>query len=266
MHIKKQQWDAKDYAKNSSAQQQWATELIKKLNLCGDESILDIGCGDGKITAQLAAAVPTGSALGIDLSEDMIQLAIEQYAPSICPTLSFLCMNATQIKIPKKVDIAFSNAALHWVKDHTAVLKGIHSSLKPNGKILLQMGGYGNAQGVLDAINEVATDPRWQQYLADFKLPYYFHNVAQYQALLKNCGFKPVRVELIPKDMQHKGSSGLIGWLRTTWFPYTELLPAELRETFLAAICATYTAKHPIDSNGNTNVKMVRLEIEANAI
>ncbi|MDD5244740.1 MAG: hypothetical protein PHU49_12055, partial [Syntrophorhabdaceae bacterium] len=116
---------------------------------------------------------------------------------------------------------------------------------------------------VLDTIEEIIRGARWQQYYEDFTLPYHFYGPEEYKAWLPDNGFHPVRVELLPKDMQHQGAEGLMGWLRTTWFPYTDRLPMELRDPFLAEVVETYTAAHPIDSLGNTHVKMVRLEVEA---
>ncbi len=259
-------WNAEDYAKNSSAQLQWGQELISKLALQGNESVLDIGCGDGKISAQLALAVKNGSVVGIDLSEDMIQLAEEMLPSDKYPNLSFLCMDAANIRLSKKFDVAFSNAALHWVKDHIAVLRGIRTCLKEGGKILLQMGGRGNAADVFSAVKMVMQHPQWKHYYREFEPPYYFYGLEEYENWLIKSGFRSVRVELVSKDMQHQGVEGLLGWLRTTWFPYTDRLPIELRDAFLADVVAAYTATHPIDFLGNTHVRMVRLEVEAKAI
>jgi trans-aconitate 2-methyltransferase len=104
----KHNWNADDYANNSSAQLQWAEELITKLALRGSESLLDIGCGDGKITAQLAHVVKNGRVLGIDSSESMIQRASEQFPPTTNPNLSFLHMDATEIHLSQRFDVAFS--------------------------------------------------------------------------------------------------------------------------------------------------------------
>lgn len=266
MQSVQQKWNAEDYAKNSSAQLQWAQELISKLVLQGYESVLDIGCGDGKISAQLALAVKNGNVLGIDLSENMIRFASEQFPSEKYPNLSFLRMDATKIHLSKRFDVAFSNATLHWVKDHTAVLRGVHTCIKPGGKILLQMGGCGNAADVTDAIESVLHHPRWDRYFGDFTPPYHFYGPEEYGGWLLESGFHPVRAELVSKDMQHHGVEGLLGWLRTTWFPYTDCLPVELSDAFLAEVIETYTAAHPIDVLGNTHVKMIRLEIEALAI
>ena len=266
MQPAEQKWNAEDYAKNSSAQLKWAQELISKLALQGYESVLDIGCGDGKISAQLALAVKDGRVLGIDLSEDMIRLASSQFPPAKYPNLSFVRMNATGIRLSERCDVAFSNATLHWVKDHIAILHGAHVSLKPGGKILFQMGGRGNATEVFGTIGKVLEHPQWRRYFDDFTQPYHFYGAEEYKDWLLECGFRPVRVELAPKDMRHHGTEGFTGWLRTTWFPYTERLPVRLRDAFLAEVVAAYMAAHPVDARGNTHVKMVRLEVEAYAI
>jgi len=204
--------------------------------------------------------------LGIDLSEDMVRLASEQFPSAKYPNLSFLRMDATAIRLSERFDIAFSNAALHWVENHIAVLRGVHACLKSGGKILFQMGGCGNATEVFGAIKKILQHPRWQRYYEDFTPPYHFYGPEEYEAWLLESCFRPVRVELVPKDMQHHGAKGLMGWLRTTWFPYTDRLPVELRDAFLTEVVEAYTAAHPIDALGNTHVKMVRLEVEAYAL
>ena len=164
MQSMRQKWNAEDYAKNSSAQQKWAQELISKLALLGYESVLDIGCGDGKISAQLALALKEGNVVGIDLSEDMIRLATEKFSSSEYQNLSFLRMDAMDIRLPMRFDVVFSNATLHWVKDHVAVLRGIRTCLKTGGKVLLQMGGRENADDVFGAIQMVTESSRWKPY------------------------------------------------------------------------------------------------------
>lgn len=150
-------WDAKDYSKNSANQLQWAKELIPKLKLSGNEKLLDIGCGDGKITAELAQNLPNGSVIGIDNSEAMINLAKTSFAEKSYPNLSFQRMDARELKFVEQFDRVFSNAALHWIIDHRPVLNGVYKSLKMSGKLLFQMGGKGNAQDILGIIDEART-------------------------------------------------------------------------------------------------------------
>jgi len=256
-------WSAEDYAKNSSAQKIWATELLSKLLLTGKESIIDIGCGDGLITNDIAVSLPDGFVVGIDSSERMIALASKTYQRK---NLSFYTMSAEEITLDKKFDAAFSTATLHWVKDHQKVLVGLKKHLNQNARILFQMGGFGNAEEVIRIVEAMILDKRWQNYFEGFVFPYFFYKINDYKKLLPLTGYEPVRIELIPKDMIHENVADLKGWIRTTWFPYTDKLPEELKEVFIDKIVENYLAVHPVDEHGRTHVKMIRLEIEARNI
>jgi len=132
-------WNAEEYAQHSSAQAHWARELIGKLALRGYETLLDIGCGDGKISAEIARIVAIGRVTGLDSSAEMIRLAAESFPREQYPNLTFVRQDATAIHLEEVFDVVFSNAALHWVRDHVAVLRGIRHCLRPRGRILLQI-------------------------------------------------------------------------------------------------------------------------------
>lgn len=258
--VKKDQWNAQDYAKNSGAQEAWARELMTKLELKGNERALDIGCGDGRITQLISSRLKQGSIVGIDYSTDMVNLARNSHQAD---NLEFEVMDATNIAFEERFDLAFSNAALHWVKDHRKVLKTLAANLNPNARVLLQMGGKGNAAEILTAIDQVLSAPFWNQYFTDFEFPYFFYSDEDYLLWLNAAGLQGNRVELIPKDMMHDSPEQLKGWLRTTWFPYTNRVPESLREDFLSAIISNFLKLKPVDSTGRTHVNMVRLEVEA---
>jgi trans-aconitate methyltransferase len=175
-------------------------------------------------------------------------------------------MDATEIRLPQKFDVAFSNATLHWVKNQIAVLRGVQACIKSGGKILFQMGGRGNAADIFCAVEKIVQRSHWQRYYENFTSPYHFYGPEEYETWLLANGFRPVRVELVPKDMQYPGADGLKGWLRSTWFPYTDRLPEKLRDTFLAEVVETYLKAHPADTLGKIHAKMVRLEVEAYAL
>jgi trans-aconitate methyltransferase len=144
-----EQWNAEGYHKNSLEQQKWGLELLDKIALSGNERVLDVGCGDGKLTAEIVRRVPNGSVPGIDKSEDMIHFARERYQPEVFPNLTFMLLDARELDFNQEFDIAFSNAALHWIEDHPSVLHKIRGSLKAGGRVIAQMGGKGNASGIL---------------------------------------------------------------------------------------------------------------------
>jgi trans-aconitate methyltransferase len=262
-NMKTYRWNAKDYEQNSQAQQKWARELIANLNLTGTEHILDLGCGDGKVSAEIASLVSDGAVVGVDNSRQMIELAQTKYPPNQHPNLIFQVMDASHLSFADCFDLAFSNAVLHWVKNHQPVVAGLYKSLKTGGKILLRMGGKGDAKGIILVMNEVRASHKWAQYFTNFEFPFTFSGVDDYHKLLKEVGFSIIRVELIPKDMTHEGKSGLAGWIRTTWLPYTQRIPEEQRETFIEEVAANYLAKVPLDAEGKAHVAMVMIEVEA---
>lgn len=258
-------WNPEDYARHSSAQWDWARELIAKLNLRGDETLLDIGSGDGKVSAAIARSLPHGEVVGIDNSQDMIDLAARAYPKLDYPNLSFHRMDAREITFENRFDVAFSTATLHWVIDHRPLLRGVARSLRRPGRLLFQMGGKGNAHDILSVLRLLTLYEVWAGFFRGFPFPYGFHSPEEYIPWLREAGLEPVRVELIPKDMVQAGPEGLAGWIRTTWMPYTERVPAERRESFISEVIGAYLKKHPLDDQGMVHVKMVRLEVEARA-
>lgn len=259
-------WDAEDYHKSSSQQKKWALELLAKLKLKGNERVLDVGCGDGKITAVISQHVPHGSVLGVDNSESMIAFAQKNFPVSTFPNLSFQVCDAEKLFFNSEFDAIVSFSALHWVHDHAAALRGMHASLKSHGIILLSFGGKGNAEGVQEAVKKVILQKKWRGYFKKFVFPWKFYSVEGYRKILRAAGFHEKHLALVPKDMVHHGKEGLKSWLRTTHgLPYKAMLPENLHESFIDEVASEYLNLYPLDENGNTHVLMVRLEVEADS-
>ena len=256
-------WNPEDYAKNSDAQLKWARSLLKNINLQKYESILDVGCGDGKITADLAATLPQSWVVGVDSSPEMIAYAGEKYSQSRYPNLTFDCVDARSLNFNREFDLIFSNATLHWVDDHQAFLQGANLALKNKGRLIISCGGEGNAAQILATFAELTASDNWKDYFNDFYNPYFFYGIKDYRSWLKQAGFNVKRLELVPKDMTHQGKEEFAGWIRTTWMPFTKYVPKEKRSRFIAQFVDLYLANNPLDEQGLTHVSMVRLEVDA---
>ena len=259
-------WNPVEYAANSAVQQSWARELMAQLALRGDEKILDVGCGDGKITAELARAVPHGFVTGVDASAEMIAFARKTFPSATTGNLEFQIADAREIggsAATGTFDLVFSNAALHWVDDHEKFLRGAAAVLQTGGKLMVSCGGKGNAHDVFLALRPEMRLARWREFFRGMPLPYFFYAPAAYEKWLPKYGFKITTLKLAPKDATYTGAKGFATWLRTTWLPFTQRVPENLREEFIAAVTARYVAKHPPDATGQVDVRMVRLEIEA---
>lgn len=256
-------WDPADYAAHSAPQLLGARELLGRLALRGHERVLDVGCGDGRVTAELAAAVPRGRVRGVDNSAEMIRFARAHYPPERFPNLEFRRQDARALRGPPQFDIVFSNAVLHWVDDHPAFLRGAAACLQSGGRLLVACGGRGNAQDLFTSLRATMRQPRWRAFFRGLQPPYFFHDPEAYEAWLPRFGFARVSVRLTESRTLFADRSALADWLRTTWLPYTQRVPAALRGQFIDAVVATFAARHPPDAMGRLSVRMVRLEIEA---
>ena len=257
------QWNPRDYVAHSAAQLAWANELLARLNLRGHERILDIGCGDGRITAQVARVVTAGRIVGLDSSPEMIEFARGSHPGASHPNLEFVCQDASEMRLDGPFDVVFSNAALHWIADHAALYRAVARLMPPGARLITSCGGRGNAAEFVAVVEELTRNERWTQEFGDFPLPWSFHGADESERWLIAAGLRPIRVALVAKDMTHTDREGLAAWVRTTWLPYTQRLPEDRREAFIADAVEHFLVCHPPDSAGRTHVAMVRLEVDA---
>lgn len=256
-------WRPEKYEKSSKAQQCWAEELLSKIDIAGSERVLDIGSGDGKITARIAEMVPRGSVLGIDSSEAMVSFAIEKFPEEMHPNLYFQHGDARCLKYDEQFDLVVSFAALHWVSDHGPVLRGIRDALKPGGRAFLTFGGRGNAAGALAIADGMIAEDSWRRSFEVFDFRYAFFGPEEYRIWIEDAGLVPQRVELIQKDMVQPGPEAFAGWIESTWLPYLERVPEDRRREFISEVVGRYLRFHPPDGEGRVHVGMVRLEVAA---
>jgi trans-aconitate 2-methyltransferase len=255
-------WNAADYAVNSRGQQAWALSTIDRIELGPSDAVLDVGCGDGKVTVELARRVPSGRVAGIDSSPDMVRLAMETWGESL-PNVEFRVVDARALDFPPVFDWVFSNSALHWVPDHPAVLRGVARALKPGGRIMLSMGGRGTAAAVHRVLDDFRSGGTWAPHLADVVPPHHFFGPEEYGRWLPAAGLRVRRVELTGKEMRHAGIDALQGWLRTTWMPYLERIPSEAQAEFIAQLAEGVRNGCETNEDGAIVLPMVNLEVEA---
>jgi len=264
-----QQWNPSDYEKNSSAQERAALTLLSKLDLKGDEQILDIGCGDGKITLKMAAMVPRGRVLGIDSSKEMIAFARRRISsPSISSSsyanISFETRDALNLNYSNEFDLVTSFACLHWIKDHLAVLKGIERSLKYGGWMIIQCRGRseGTDGDIFSMAREIIRSERWHKYFRGYSNSQGTYGPEEYHAWLDQAGLEELKANLTIKDLVLPGRAGLEGFIRTTWLSVTERIPEDTRPQFINEITDKYLERRPL-KDGLAYVGMGVLEVAA---
>ena len=187
----KDEWSGEYYKEHSQPQHKSALKIIDAIKFNGNESILDIGCGDGKITAELARRVPNGSVIGIDASPDMIKQAICDF--SDIKNVSFICQDATEIDYDDQFDYVLSFAAIHWVENKASLFKKIYKALKSHGKLLITAGTDTDSE-LKKAFATISSQPQWGEHFSKQEQRYKGIPIPAYKTLLSECGFEQYTV------------------------------------------------------------------------
>lgn len=227
------EFDGEKYEKASSHQKEWGDSMIQELSLKGREEILDLGCGDGRLTEELAGLVPDGNVLGIDASKGMIATAKNKEKQN----LSFRQMDINQLDFENKFDVIFSNAALHWVKDHVKLLENSYRALKAHGVILWDFGGDGNCANFQASIREVIQDEKYKAYFEHLEWPWYMPKKSDYEAVLSSAGFSDYWVTEVNRDRYFANKEEIIKWIdQPSIVPFIGNVPDEQKEEFRADV------------------------------
>ncbi|KAF0133278.1 MAG: trans-aconitate 2-methyltransferase [Candidatus Saganbacteria bacterium] len=256
-------WNSGLYKNFSQNQLNWGKELIEKLAPQTGENILDVGCGNGILTAEIAKLAAPGKALGIDSSEDMINSAQQSYSINDYPNLLFKICPIERFESKDAFDGVFSNASLHWVKDHQLALKNIYKALRNGGRIVLQFGGKNNAHQVVDAFEKVINEQKYSPYFNDMEFPWSFLTVEEYKLLLIEIGFTKVDVFMSQKNAILNGKQELEGWIRSTWTPYLSRLPEDSIDSFVREVIECFCHENKPSNKGQFEVEMFRLNVFA---
>jgi SAM-dependent methyltransferase len=243
-----QTWDVSLYAGNGRFVALLAESLVDALQPQPGERILDLGCGDGFLTRRIAESGAT--VVGVDASPQMMAAAKEQGA-------DVHCVNAESLPFDQEFDAVFSNAALHWMRDQDAVLRGVRRALKPGGRFVAECGGQGNIAAIRVALLAVLTAHGIPAEQIENNR---FFTCGEYRARLENQGFLVEEITLTPRATPLP--SGMAAWLQTFRRSVLELLPQEDR---VAAIEQIVALLKPVlcDREGHWTADYVRLRFRA---
>jgi ubiquinone/menaquinone biosynthesis C-methylase UbiE len=213
-----QSWDAKQYGQNAAFVHGLAGGVVEWLAAKPGERILDLGCGDGQLSLQIQA---TGAIVtGVDASESMVAAARGR---------GIKAEHSNVEKLPfesHSFDAVFSNAVLHWVKNHDTMLAEVRRVLRPGGRFVAEFGGHGNVAAIMVALRAVLNRHGFGNLEDGVN---YYPSVETYRARLEQHGFQVEQIQLIPRPTLLP-ESGMDGWLRTFRRGVLDALPAELRE------------------------------------
>jgi trans-aconitate 2-methyltransferase len=247
------EWNPSEYARISALQAAMAEEVLLLLDLKGTERILDIGCGNGKTTAEIAARVPQGAVVGVDASAGMVAFSAAHRDPALNPNLQFAVADARHLPYQHEFDLVVSFNALHWIPDQAKALQSIHSSVKPDGRVQLRLVSKGKRKSLEDTIEETRLSPRWIGYFETFHAPYLHLSVEQYAELAERNGFQVCRIRSQAKAWDFQSRAAFLAFGSVTFVEWTQHLPEAERLAFVTDALDRYQ-KVAADAPGEENL------------
>ena len=227
------EWDAAAYSKQSALQKWLADEHLASLQLAGNERVLDLGCGDGKITAEIADRLPLGSAHGVDPSTDMIAFARQHFAAPARSNLTFAVADATRLSYRNEFDLIVSFNALHWVRDQHAALHGIHAALRQVGRAFLVFVPQGVRRSLEDVLEDTRKSARWARYFSGYAAPYAHFTLDEYRKMAGECGLRVERIDVEDKVWDFETRDAFVRFGSVTFVEWTRLIPEDERTDFI---------------------------------
>jgi trans-aconitate 2-methyltransferase len=239
------EFDGKKYEKASAHQKEWGDKLISEINFTGNEKILDLGCGDGKLTETLSTLVPNGYVLGVDASKGMIDVAKEKEKNN----LNFRLLDINKIELSDKFDVIFSNATLHWIKDHRRLWKNLTKILADNGIVRFNFAADGNCAHFFNIVRTAITKIEYEKYFKKFEWPWYMPTIEEYENIVRPLSFSEIKIWGENADRLFPDQESIIGWInQPSIVPFLDYIEASKKESF-----RTFVIEHMLKETAQQN-------------
>jgi trans-aconitate 2-methyltransferase len=225
-------WDAATYDRVSDPQLGWALEQLERLEVRGDEVVLDAGCGSGRVTALLAERVPSGRVYAVDVAPSMAEHA----RAALGARATVLCQDLVELDLPEPVDAVFSNATFHWIHDHDALFAALHRTMKPGARLVAQCGGRGNIDAFRTAADSVAAEEPFDQFFVGWQRPWNYATAEETVPRLERAGFTAVSCWLEPKRVELTDPRPFVQTVCLV--RHLDPIPDGLREPFIDRVLA----------------------------
>ncbi len=255
-------WEGESYAKSLAPGKRDGFGAVSRVDCQEGGRILDVGCGDGGISARLAAKFSGCEVVGIDLSPSMVGYAQKLYGTR--SNLSFRVGDARFLGIDQEFDLIVSFATMHWIKEQGAALAEFYRALKPEGRVFLQF-PIQLPDPFYKALEQTLADPLWEPYFVDYAPPWTFYHLGEYLFFLYDAGFLLSDMRVFISDEAFPSKEAFQQSL-SEWLPYLERLPEERKHRFLVQLVENYVVLAPGDEAGQVFFHEPLLEVECNKL
>jgi trans-aconitate 2-methyltransferase len=232
-------WDGPSYDRISGPMEALGREVLARLALRGDETVLDAGCGSGRVTQALLERLPRGKVIAVDASSSMIDAAAERFAElarSGDERLELRLADLLELELAERVDAVLSTATFHWIAEHERLFGRLRSLLRAGGQLVAQCGGEGNIDGLRGRARPVQEREPYAEYFRDWQPPWNYAAPAATRARLLRAGFAQAQCWLQPAPLQPEHAREFLATI--VLGPHVQQLPEELREPFMDEVLA----------------------------
>jgi trans-aconitate 2-methyltransferase len=245
------EWSGASYDRISGPMEALGRQVLDRLHLRGDETVLDAGCGSGRVTQALIERLPRGRVIAADASPSMVQAARERLGPEA----DVRVLDLLELDLETPVDAILSTATFHWIADHERLFARLHANLRAGGQLVAQCGGQGNIDGLRGVANGVLAREPYAEHFRDWQAPWNYAAPDVTEERLRTAGFAGARCWLTPAPTQPEYPREFLETI--VLGPHVQRLPAPLREPYMDEVMAALGEPVVVD--------YVRLNIDASA-
>jgi trans-aconitate 2-methyltransferase len=221
------EWNGASYDRISGPMEALGRQVLARLELRGDETVLDAGCGSGRVTEALIERLPEGKVIAVDASSSMAQAARERLGAQA----DVRVLDLLDLELQTPVDAVLSTATFHWIADHQRLFARLHAALRPGGQLVVQCGGEGNIDQLRGVANEVLARAPYAEHFTNWQAPWNYAAPDITEKRLLAAGFTEARCWLTPAPTQPEYPREFL--MTIVLGPHVQQLPESLREPFM---------------------------------
>jgi trans-aconitate 2-methyltransferase len=228
-------WDGSSYDRISATMEAFGLDVLGRLQLDGGETVLDAGCGSGRITQALLERLPHGHAIAVDQSPSMLDAARVRLAePLDAGTVEVRALDLLELELPEPIDAILSTATFHWIADHERLFARLRTALRPGGQLVAQCGGEGNIDLLRSKARAVLAHEPYARHFLHWRAPWNYAAPGPTRERLLAAGFSAAECWLTPAPREPEQPREFLATI--VLGPHVQQLPEDLREPFMDAV------------------------------